>query len=236
MSRFGLGIVAVSVFFIFGTVGSSAQACPGKRGGGQGNSGPTVRHAGFNVPVANARSAKPSQTIGGGVLPIRPAQPSGPIAGPFIPPVGPTGPITPPIGPTGPIKPPASEQAVVIPAATTSVATQEPALAPVEEASPSDKLPEVAVGSTVTLAAKDLGTTGQALLVIDKLTLGVQIDEWTADHATATLPKLAIHSPVPAEIVLVKVSGDAVSKVRVQLVPAHVERNDTLGTVASLSQ
>jgi hypothetical protein len=235
MSRSWLVIVAVSVFFIFGTVGSSAGACNGKRGGGRGNFGSAVRHAGFHVPFANARTQS-SNPIGGGVLPIRPVQPSGPFVGPFTPPVGPTGPITPPIGPIGPIKPPASEQTVVVPAATTSIATQEPALAPVEEASPSDKLPEVAVGSTVTLAAKDLGTAGQALLVIDKLTLGVQVDEWTADHATATLPKLAIRSPVPAEIVLVKADGYAASKVRVQLLPAPDEQNDTLGTVASLTQ
>jgi hypothetical protein len=174
--------------------------------------------------------------MGGGVLPIRPAQPSGPVAGLFIPPVGPAGPISPPIGPTGPIKPPASEQTVVVPVATTGIATHEPALASAEEASPSDRLPEVAVGSTVTLTAKDLGTTGRALLVIDKLTLGVQVDEWTTDHATATLPKLAIRSPVPAEIVLVKADGYAASKVRVQLLPAPDEQNDTLGTVASLTK
>jgi len=165
--------------------------------------------------------------MGGGVLPIRPAQPSGPVAGPFIPPVGPAGPITPLIGPTGPIKPQASEQTVVVPVATTTS---------VEEASPSDRLPEVAVGSTVMLTAKNLGTTGQALLVIDKLTLSVQVEEWTADHATATLPKLAIRSPVPAEIVLVKADGFAASKVRVQLLPAPDEQIDSLATVASLTQ
>jgi hypothetical protein len=236
MSRSWLVIVVVGVFFIFGTVGSSAQACNGKRGGSQGNFGLAVRQAGFHGPFANARTSQSSKPIGGGVLPIRPVQSSGPFVGPFTPNVGPIGPITPPIGPIGPIKSPASEQTVVVPAPTTSVATQKPAFAPVEEASLSGKLPEVAVGSTVTLAAKDLGTTGQALLVIDKLTLGMQVDEWTADHATATLPKLAIRSPVPAEIVLLKADGYAASTVGVQLLPAPDEQNDTLGTVASLTQ
>lgn len=95
---------------------------------------------------------------------------------------------------------------------------------------------EVAVGSTVTLAAKDLGATGQALLVIDKLTLGVQVDEWTADHAIATLPMLAIRLSVPAEIVLIKADGYAARKVRLQLLPAPDEQNDTLATVASLAK
>jgi hypothetical protein len=237
MSRSELGIVAVSVFFVFGTIGSSAQAFHGKRCGGQGNFGSTARHAGSRVSFGNARgAARTRKAMGGEVLPIRPAQPSGPIAGLLTPPAGLAGPITPPIEPTGPIKPPASEQTITLPVATTNIATHEPAIAPAEAASPSDRLPEVAVGSTLVMTAKNLGTTGQALLVIDKLTLSVQVEEWTADHATATLPKLAIRSPVLAEIVLVKADGYAASKVKVKLLPALDEQNDTLATVASLTQ
>jgi len=76
----------------------------------------------------------------------------------------------------------------------------------------------------------------QALFVIDKLMLGVQVDEWTGGHATATLPKLAIRSPVPAETVLITADGHAASKVRAQLLPAADEQIGTLSTVASVTQ
>lgn len=246
MSRSGLGFVAVGVLAMVGTAGSVAEACHPKRGGGQGYFGGAVRHPGLPGPLAKARSGRQGRTEGGGAFPVQPVQPSVAIAGPSVQPIRSTGPITPAVGPTGPTKSPAAEQAAVVPAATapaatasvatTSVATQEPALAPADEASPSDKLPEVTVGSTVMLAAKDLGTTGRALLVIDKLTLDMQVDEWTADRATATLPNLAIRSPVPAAIVLVKADGQAASTLRVQLLPTPDEQNDTLATVASLRQ
>lgn len=231
MSRYEIGFVAISVLFTAGTAGTSAQACHPKRGGGQqGNYGVVTRHAGFRGPLANVRAARAGNTTGntsiGGIAPIPPAQPARPTAGP----------VTPTIAPTGPIKPPASELAAAAPVAATNIATQKPELNLGDDASPSDRLPEVAVGSTVTLAASALGTTGHALLVIDKLTLAVQVDEWTADHATATLPMLAIRSPVPAEIVLVKADGHAASKVRVQLVPAPDEQNVTLATMASLAK
>jgi hypothetical protein len=109
--------------------------------------------------------------------------------------------------------------------------TQVAAATPVAE-----KLPEVPVGSTVTLNAKDLGPTGQALLVIDKVTLGIHVDEWTADHATATLPSLTISSATPAEIVLVKADGYAASTVKVQLVPAPEAASDNLASMASLTR
>jgi len=247
MSRYGIGLVAISVLFTAATVGSPAQACHPKRGGSQGNSGIAARQTGFRGPLANFRAARAGNTTGnnlaGGVSPIPPAQPVRPAAATYIQPihaVGPIAPLTNPIAsPTNspaPIKPPAPELAAAVPVATTNIATQKPEDTLADDASPSDKLPEVAVGSTVMLAAKDLGTTGQALLVIDKLTLGVQIDEWTADHATATLPKLAIRSPVPAEIVLIKADGQAASKVRVQLLPALDEQTGILATVASLAQ
>ena len=55
---------------------------------------------------------------------------------------------------------------------------------------------------------------------ITQLTLGVQIDDWTGDHATVTLPMLAVSGPTKAEIVLVKSDGYAASKVKVKLVQA----------------
>jgi hypothetical protein len=84
------------------------------------------------------------------------------------------------------------------------------------------------------LNAKDLGASGQVLLVVDQLTLGVHVDEWAGDHATATLPQLAINSPLPAEIVLVKADGYAASNTKVQLVAPPAAESDGLGAVASL--
>ncbi len=87
----------------------------------------------------------------------------------------------------------------------------------------------------MTLNAKELGSVqGQTLLLIDKLTLGVQVDEWTGDHATVTLPMLSISGPTKAEIVLVKSDGHAASNVKVELVPAP-ERpaSNAAGSVAA---
>jgi hypothetical protein len=113
--------------------------------------------------------------------------------------------------------PPVYTQTVVVPA-TTSVVVAETQVVDVGAV---EKLPQVPVGSIVTLQAKELGTTsGPVLLVIDKLTLGMQISEWTGDHATATVPMLGISGPTKAELVVVKVDGYAASSVKVELVPA----------------
>lgn len=130
----------------------------------------------------------------------------------------------------------------VVPVATTTVVDEQVAVVeqtvvtPAVATTSTEKLPEVPVGSTVTLNAKELGPTGQALLVIDKVTLGIHVDEWAADHATATLPSLMITSPTPAEIVLVKADGFAANTVKVQLVPAPQATSETLATMASLTR
>jgi len=197
----------------------------------------------------------------GGKPPIK--WPNGPIVGPIGPkgPTGPTGPTQPPgtgngcgkvckpwwppivlgVVPVvgggcyyGGYYPPVYNQTVFVPASTTTIVeTTQPVVTPVAPVS-TEKLPEVPVGSTVTLNAKDLGATGQVLLVVDKLTLGVHVDEWANDHATATLPQLAISSPLTAEIVLVKADGYAASTTKVQLVAPPAPESDSLSTVASL--
>ena len=102
---------------------------------------------------------------------------------------------------------------------STSVVVSE--TVPTTSVASAEKLPQVPVGSTLTLNAANLGPAkGQTLLLVDKLTLGVQIDEWTGDHATVTLPMLGINGPTKAEIVLVKADGYAASKVKVELIPA----------------
>jgi hypothetical protein len=111
----------------------------------------------------------------------------------------------------------ASAEVAVEPAATTDTTTTDPATA-------TERLPKVPVGSTLALQAKDLGEkTGQVLLVIDKLTLGVQIDEWAAEHTIATLPELGITQPTPAELVVVRADGQPASSVKVELVAAKSE-------------
>jgi hypothetical protein len=184
--------------------------------------------------------------------PSGPKGPTGPI-GPKQPPGNGTGnckvckPWWPPIifgcvpiigggGYYGGYYPPIYNQTVIVPApvVTTAGEPTQPVTSPVVTTAPIEKLPEVPVGSTVTLNAKDLGPTGQVLLVIDKLTLGVHIDEWASDHATATLPQLAISSPLPAEIVLVKADGYAASTTKVQLVAPPAPESSAPSTVASL--
>jgi hypothetical protein len=125
---------------------------------------------------------------------------------------------------------PVYTQSVVMPA-TTSVVVTEPVTA--TTVASLEKLPQVPVGSTLTLNAKDLGAKGQTLLLIDKLTLGVQVDEWGSDHATVTLPMLAISGPTKAEIVLVKADGYAASKVKVELVQAPENPMDGTASVAT---
>jgi hypothetical protein len=74
----------------------------------------------------------------------------------------------------------------------------------------------------VTLQAKDLGPTGQVVLVMDdKVTLGVPVDEWTNDFATATLPLVGVTGLTKSEIVLVRADGKPASSVQVDLVPAQ---------------
>jgi hypothetical protein len=105
--------------------------------------------------------------------------------------------------------------------ATTTTAAATPAAATAAE---SDNLPRVPVGSTITLQAKDLGSAnGQVLLVLDNLTLGVQVSEWNNDYATATLPLVGINSLTKSEIVLVRADGQAASSVKVDLVPAQAQ-------------
>jgi hypothetical protein len=64
----------------------------------------------------------------------------------------------------------------------------------------------------------------------------VQIDEWTPGHATATLPQLAVTSPVAAEIVLVTAEGFAASKVKIELIPAKDAAGDAANAVAALTR
>jgi hypothetical protein len=110
--------------------------------------------------------------------------------------------------------------------ATSETATAATTAATAEATTPAaaadgDKLPKVPVGTTLTLQAKDLGDrAGQILLVMDKITLGIQVNEWNNDYASATLPVVGIAGGTPSEIVLVRADGQPASSVKVELVPA----------------
>ena len=62
----------------------------------------------------------------------------------------------------------------------------------------------------------------------------MQVDDWSNDHATVTLPALGISGPTKAEIVLVKADGYAASKVKVELIPVPSQSGgDATGSVAA---
>jgi hypothetical protein len=208
-------------------------------------------------PIHPIGPIKPPFNGNGGVVgPIKPIGPVGPI-GPIKPPGGGGQPPLPPGNGTGNCnvgcKPwwppiilgcvpcygygcyyggyyPVYTQTVVWPATTSVVVTE---TAPTTTVVAAEKLPQVPVGSTLTLNAANLGAKGQTLLLVDKLTLGVQIEDWTADHATVTLPLLGISGPTKAEIVLVKTDGYAASKVKVELVPAPTQSSEATASVAT---
>src|SRR5262245_1631346 len=221
---------------------------------GNGNAG----FVGPIIPIVPIGPIKPPG--GGGVGPIGPIGPILPPGGRGpLPPGPPGGGIPLPPGPTGGCKIgckpwwppiilgcvpcggygcyypgyyPVYSSTVVLPVATTTVVASQPVTTTTLVST--EKLPQVPVGSTLTLNAKDLGEKGQTLLLIDKLTLGVQVDEWTSDHATVTLPMLAISGPTKAEIVLVKADGYAASKVKVELVQAPEKPIGDAGSVATM--
>src|SRR4051812_49219882 len=112
MSRFWLNSVAAMVFVVFCTIASTASAHHGGGGHGGGfgggNFGGGVRQAVFHGPINNSAPIKVGNPTGG-VSPIKPTFPGGPIvSGPIKStlPTGPIGPIKPPGGVIGPLKPP----------------------------------------------------------------------------------------------------------------------------------
>jgi hypothetical protein len=122
-------------------------------------------------------------------------------------------------------------------AATAATTIESPATTTEAPAAAGSKFPQVPVGSTLTLQAKDLGhANGQVLLVMDKLTMGMQINEWSNDYATATLPLIGVTGRTESEIVVVKADGHAASSVKVELVPAQQQAAATAESVASVAR
>jgi hypothetical protein len=127
---------------------------------------------------------------------------------------------------------PATSAVAVSETTSTPSDSEDAAASSTPPAEAAEKLPQVPAGSTLALQAKDLGTTkGQVLLVIDKLSLTVQIDEWAPEHTIATLPQLGITSPTKAELVVVRADGKAANSVKVELIAAQAESTTGLAAV-----
>ncbi|MDX1945023.1 MAG: hypothetical protein SFU86_06420 [Pirellulaceae bacterium] len=108
------------------------------------------------------------------------------------------------------------------------------AQAAVTEVKLAEKLLQVPVGSTVTLQAKDLGEKpGQVLLVMEKLTLGTQLNEWKPDQVNLTLPLMGIGEPTKAELVIVKPDGQIATSVKVELIAPAPTGNAAPATAVS---
>jgi hypothetical protein len=195
-----------------GTTGGGATGGGMGGGGTGGTTGTGHGHHGGVVPIVLGLLP-----IGGGF--------GGGYSGGYYPPVytQPVAvPVSTPVAVTTPVADPAADAVAVAPTDTTTAVA---AAKPVVESSPAltaGNLPQVPVGSTLKLQGKDLGSkTGQVLLVLDTVTIGVPVNEWNDDYATATLPLLGVTGLTKSEIVLVKADGQAASKVDVALVPAQ---------------
>ncbi len=112
---------------------------------------------------------------------------------------------------------------VVTQPVTTVVAAGE--VAPAVAVEPvAEKLMQIPVGSTVSLAGKDLGdAAGQVVVQIDKISLPAQLNEWKADSVNVTLPMLGLAGPTKAQLWMVKADGAVAANMAVELIPAKPE-------------
>jgi len=85
-----------------------------------------------------------------------------------------------------------------------------------------EQLVQVPVGSTITMQALGLGdVAGRLILVMDKVSLEGQINDWKLDAVTATLPMFSLAAPTLAELVIVKADGQPATSMKIQLIPAQ---------------
>jgi hypothetical protein len=106
----------------------------------------------------------------------------------------------------------------------TPVAGVHPGVPAPAPAAPAEPLMQIPVGSTLTLQALGLGeAAGQVMIVMDKISLPSQINEWRPDAVTATLPVFGLAGPTPAELLLLSAEGQIVSSLQVELIPASPE-------------
>ena len=93
---------------------------------------------------------------------------------------------------------------------------------PVVVGVPVEQLVQVPVGSTITMQALGLGdVAGRLILVMDKVSLEGQVNDWRLDAVTATLPMFSLAAPMLAELVIVKADGQPATSMKIELIPAQ---------------
>jgi hypothetical protein len=115
-------------------------------------------------------------------------------------------------------------QTIVVTQPVTTVVAAD-AVAPAVAVEPvAEKLMQIPIGSTITLAGKDLGdAAGQVVVQIDKISLPAQLNEWKADSVNVTLPMLGLAGPTKAQLWMVKADGAVAANMAVELIPAKPE-------------
>jgi hypothetical protein len=99
--------------------------------------------------------------------------------------------------------------AIVAPAASIRTVNDEPTL------------PKVAIGSTLVLDGKSLGTEqGNVRLRMGTLTLPVEVIEWSAESVKIQLPKMELSRSVKASLEVLRADGSLASSSAIDLSPA----------------
>jgi hypothetical protein len=84
-----------------------------------------------------------------------------------------------------------------------------------------ETLPSVAIGSVVTLDGRSLGNDrGAVRLIIDGMSLPVEVLEWNANMVKIQLPQFELTRPRKAEIEVQRSHGSLSSRTTVELTPA----------------
>jgi hypothetical protein len=96
----------------------------------------------------------------------------------------------------------------------------QPTVAIAPPAPPKPELTAVPIGSTLTLPGNFLGEIpGHVFLVMNEVKLPAQINNWTPNGVTITLPPMALKAPTPARIDLILPHGGLAHKVPILLTP-----------------
>ena len=82
-------------------------------------------------------------------------------------------------------------------------------------------LPQVQAGSTIELAAEQMGVEpGRAILELGELTLPITVQQWNGTSTVITMPAIGLAQARPATIHLLRADGQTISSLPIELVPA----------------
>jgi hypothetical protein len=117
--------------------------------------------------------------------------------------------------------------------------TQEAKASEAEKAT-SDKLPQVPVGATITLAGKDLGeTAGQVLVNVNQVVMTAEVVKWESAAATVSMPRIGLAASTKAQLQLLLADGKLANSVEIELIPAEATadtKTDAAKTASTDSQ